>query len=68
MKTGDATEVTNLEVARRGCKVILGEWLDAEVCQYIQRLRDNGTSISTSLVQAAAEGNLLGRDRTVLVQ
>ena len=67
-KTGDAKEVTNLEFAKCGHKVILGEQLDAEVRQYIQRLRDNGTSISTALVQAAAEGYLLGRDRTVLVQ
>ena len=34
VKTGDTTEVTNLEVTKRGCKVILGEQLDAEVRQY----------------------------------
>ena len=67
-KTGDAVEVTNLEVAKRGRKVILGEKLDADVRLYIQRLRDNGTSTSTALVQVAAEGYLLGCNRTVLVQ
>ena len=60
--------MTHLEVAKRGRKVALGEKLDAEIRRYIQRLRDNGTSISTALVQAAAEGYVLSRDRTVLVE
>ena len=46
----------------------MGEQLDAEVCQYIQCLHDNGTFISTTLVQAAAEGDLLDSDCTVLTQ
>lgn len=68
VKIGDSTEVTHLQVAKRGRKVALGEQLDAEVWRYLQRLRENGTSISTTLVLAAAEGCLLGRDRTVLVE
>ena len=42
--------------------------MDTEIQRYVQRLRDNGTSVSTALVQAAAEGYLLARDRTVLVE
>ena len=66
VKAGDSTEVTQLDVAKRGRKLALGETLDAEVKRYIQRLRENGTAVSVSLVLPAAEGYLLGRDRTVL--
>ena len=55
VKSGNAVEVTNVEVAKFGLKVILGEQLDATVHLHIQRLCDNGTSISTALVQAATE-------------
>ena len=68
MKAGDSFEVTKLDIAKRGRKVALGEMLDDEIKRYIQHLRENGTAISITLVQAAAEGYLLGRDRTVLVQ
>ena len=34
VKTGDTMEVMNVEVTKRGCKVISGEQLDAEVHQY----------------------------------
>ena len=38
VKTGDSAEVTRLEVTKRGCKVVLGDVLDSEIQQYIQRL------------------------------
>ena len=60
--------MSTLEVAKRGRKVALGEALDTEIKRYIQRLRDNGTAVSIALVQAAAEGYLLARDRTALVE
>ena len=64
---GDSTKVSHLKIAKHGRKVTLGEKLNAEIRWYIQRLRDE-TSISTALVQAAAEGYLIGRDCTVPVE
>ena len=66
-KNGDTTKVTKLPCGQRGRKVALGEKLDTEIKQYIQCLHANGTPISKALVQAAAEGYLINRDRTVLV-
>ena len=68
VKAGDLTEVTQLGVVKRGRKLALGETLDAEVKHYIKRLQENGTAVSIALVQAAAQGYLLGRDRTVLAE
>lgn len=65
-KAGDSTELTQLAVVKRRQKLALGETLDSEVKLYIKRLRENWTAVRISLVQAAAEGYLLGRDRTVL--
>ena len=51
---------------KAGRKVLLGEKLCNE--RYVECLRDIGTPVSLSLVQAAAEGYLLGQDCTVLVE
>ena len=66
-KNGDTTKVTKLPCGQRGRKVALDEKLDTEIKQYIQCVRANGTPISKVLVQAAAEGYLINRDRTVFV-
>jgi hypothetical protein len=68
MKTGDATEVRHLEVARRGRKVALGELIDTEIQQYVQSLCDNGTSVSTVFVQTGAEMYPFACERSVLVK
>jgi len=60
-ETGNSTEVC-------GQKVALEEELDSEIKWCIKRLRDSGTAVSVALVQVAAEGYLLSRDRTVLVE
>ena len=60
--------MTQLGVVKRGRKLALGEMLDAEVKYYIKCLQENGTTVSIALVQAAAQGYLLGRDRTLLAE
>ena len=65
---GDLTEVMQLGVVKHGWKLALEETLDAEVKHYIKCLRENGTAVNIALVQAAAEGYILGCDCTVLAK
>ena len=67
-RAGDTSDVTTLPTAKRGRKLLLGESLDKEIQQYIKRLRDSSTGISSSIVLAAAEGYIMQRNKTVLVQ
>ena len=60
--------MTRLEVMKHGHKVVLEGVPDSEIQRYIQRLHGNRTSLSIALVLAAAEGYLLDRDHTVLVE
>ena len=66
-KSSETSEVTVLPVKKCGRPLTLGEGLDAEVQQNIRALRLVGTSVSCSLVLAAAGGIVTAKNRTLLV-
>ena len=46
----------------------MGENLDRDVQKYIRALRQAGAPVSAQLVQAAAEGIVISKDRNLLVE
>ena len=59
--------MNELPPRKRGRPLLLGEYYEL-VQEYIKGLRKAGSVVNTSLVVAAAEGLLLCRNRSLLVQ
>ena len=59
--------VAEIPVKKQGRPLLLGD-LDVQVQQYIRSLRSAGAPVSTQIVQAAAEGIVTSKDRTLLAE
>ena len=67
-KRSEYSDVTALPPKKRGRPLAMGEILDNDVQKYIRALRLAGTAVSVALVQAAGEGIVMAKDRTLLVE
>ena len=67
-KRSEYSDVTALPPKKRGRPLAMGEILDNDVQKYIWALRLAGTPVSVALVQAAGEGIVMAKDRTLLVE
>lgn len=68
VKSADFSDIVALPTTTRGRPLALGESLDTKIQTYIRALRMAGTLVSCCLVLAAAEGIVVSKDRTLLIE
>ena len=67
-KRSEYSDVAALPPKKRARPLAMGEILDNDVQKYIRALRLAGIPVSVALVQAAGEGIVMAKDRTLLVE
>uniref|UniRef100_A0A1X7V510 Uncharacterized protein n=1 Tax=Amphimedon queenslandica TaxID=400682 RepID=A0A1X7V510_AMPQE len=60
--------VSELKPAKRGRPFLLGESIDNKIQQYLTKLRECGSVVSTAITIAGAKGIVLKIDKTQLVE
>ena len=64
----DDGDIDALPLKKRGRRLLLGEDLDHMVQSYLKKIRQNGGSVSATIVVATARGILLACDKSILVE
>ena len=65
---GKAAHVSSFPTLHQGRTLLLGNFLDTAVQDYIKALREVGGVVTTAIVMAAAEGTVAARDESLLLQ
>ena len=67
-RLADDSELQSFPPKKRGKPLLLGGRVDKAVQLYILKFREQGGTVNSAIVQAAARGILLAMDRTRLVE